>query len=373
MKLLNAMNNEFDWPLDPTDLHAAFCSRAPKFLGYQQHDSHEFLRNFLDELKKEEPERIAMEPSFGRIPKVIDQIFGGHQITVYTCCRCYAPYHVCEPMLDISLPVRITGSTDISTESSPVTVTVTVTSDDAYRRAVKQMMMPLAASKWKPSSDQNPMESKRTDKQLSVIDSLGYFTRVEHIKDDYLCIDCSRKHQENGNHDLLMTSATKRTLIFNPPAVLTIHLKRFELTPGRSKKVNDMVTFDELLDLGPYCSSWCLRNDPPAQNLWYSLYGVVVHQSELLTSGHYIAFVKVREGEQWGLEIFLQKQYFNRDITAEQVVRMMERVRDRDHPTANWQGTNGVWYLVNDSHVAEVKLETVLRQEAYLLFYERLL
>lgn len=367
-KLLNEMSRESDWPLIPEDLHARFCSKAPKFRGYRQHDSHEFLRNFLDELRRDETVRYALEPSLGRTPKVIDQIFGGHQITVYKCDRCHTPYHVCEPLLDISLPVR-TARINIFTGSPPVT---SIVSEDLYRKAVKQMMTPLSASKLKPIPGPNPIENKRTAKQRSINDSLEYFTRVEHIKDEYLCLDCLGKHQEEGNQDLLKTSATKQTLIFNPPAILTIHLKRFELTPGRSKKVNDVVKFDELLDIGPYCSSWCKRNDPPSQNLWYSLYGVVVHQSELLTSGHYIAFVNVREKEEQGFEKFLQKQYFDRDITAEQLVEMMEQMQN--HPTARWQGMNskGVWYLVNDLHVCKVTLETVLKQEAYLLFYDRL-
>lgn len=58
----------------------------------------------------------------------------------------------------------------------------------------------------------------------------------------------------------------------------------------------------------------------------YNLYGVVVHDGMSCNSGHYYAFVKA---------------------------------------------ANGIWYSMNDSSVMQVSLTTVLKQPAYILFYQR--
>jgi len=48
--------------------------------------------------------------------------------------------------------------------------------------------------------------------------------------------------------------ATKQLLILAPPAVLTLHLKRFEQVGRNLRKLSCHVEFDELLDLAPFCS-----------------------------------------------------------------------------------------------------------------------
>ena len=48
--------------------------------------------------------------------------------------------------------------------------------------------------------------------------------------------------------------ATKQMLIYAPPAVLTVHLKRFEQVGSSLRRLSRHVEFGELLDLTPYCS-----------------------------------------------------------------------------------------------------------------------
>ncbi|KAF0298310.1 Ubiquitin carboxyl-terminal hydrolase 16 [Amphibalanus amphitrite] len=50
-------------------------------------------------------------------------------------------------------------------------------------------------------------------------------------------------------------NATKQLLIYSPPPVLTIHLKRFEMSSSGLRKVNRQVQFGERFDLAPFCSS----------------------------------------------------------------------------------------------------------------------
>ena len=52
------------------------------------------------------------------------------------------------------------------------------------------------------------------------------------------------------------SNASKQLLVFTPPAVLTIHLKRFQQTmQGSLRKVSRHVVFPMVLDLAPFCSA----------------------------------------------------------------------------------------------------------------------
>ena len=54
------------------------------------------------------------------------------------------------------------------------------------------------------------------------------------------------------------TNASKQFLIFYPPMVLTLHLKRFQQTLMGCRKLNKHVVFPLVLDLAPFCSSTSL-------------------------------------------------------------------------------------------------------------------
>jgi ubiquitin carboxyl-terminal hydrolase 36/42 len=141
-----------------------------------------------------------------------------------------------------------------------------------------------------------------------------------------------------------LSEAEKRMLIGRPPAVLTLHLKRFQVSPasagfhghggypggalsrpgplgGATGKINREVKFEASLDIGPYVKK-SVRNK--GQRLRYTLCGVLVHDGHTCDSGHYHAFVRA---------------------------------------------SSGVWYAMDDASVRQVSLHTVLSQKAYLLFY----
>lgn len=90
-----------------------------------------------------------------------------------------------------------------------------------------------------------------------------------------------------------------------------------------------------------------------------------------LHGGHYVAYVKVRaplkpDDPRWS---FLPK----RGVEA-----LSEETTNQNHRVMNGAvgGTPepppGKWYYVSDSRVVEAKEESVLRSQAYLLFYERI-
>ncbi|XP_052630780.1 ubiquitin carboxyl-terminal hydrolase 42-like [Harpia harpyja] len=115
-----------------------------------------------------------------------------------------------------------------------------------------------------------------------------------------------------------MVAASKRFTVYCAPKVLTVCLKRFEGCTGR--KISKVVEYPEYLDLRPYMSQTA------GERLLYTLYAVLVHRGDSCHAGHYFCYTKA---------------------------------------------SNGLWYKMNDMAVNGCGIETVLRQQAYLLVYVR--
>ena len=88
---------------------------------------------------------------------------------------------------------------------------------------------------------------------------------------------------------MVCTPSTKQYLISRVPAVLILHLKRFQSQRMSFRKLAKHVAFPIILDLAPVCKGG-------GKPKLYSLYGVVEH-SGTLHGGHYVAYVKVTESE----------------------------------------------------------------------------
>lgn len=180
--------------------------------------------------------------------------------------------------------------------------------------------------------------------------------------------------------------ASKQLLIFAPPALLTLHLKRFTHSGATLRKAQKHVDFPILLDLAPFCSaaSAGVSTVPTGhKKIMYSLYGVIEHSGRL-SQGHYTAFVKARPVAAESVTKFLQQfpmqtddMYRLRDqlsarLLADPATNHSSSTEDtasnNDHLSAE-----GVWYHCSDSHVMPVSEDKVLRSQAFLLFYERVL
>jgi ubiquitin C-terminal hydrolase len=145
-------------------------------------------------------------------------------------------------------------------------------------------------------------------------------------------------------------NATKRLIILDPPRVLTLHVKRFEISMmGMMRKRSEPMAFASTLDLGPFCALHPAAVEAARAKLEgssegpiseedvlelamtlgpemrYSLRGVVEHLGGSLLSGHYVAGVR----------------------------------------------NEASWFVVSDSNVRTGRRETVTSQQGYLLFYER--
>ncbi|XP_074973479.1 ubiquitin carboxyl-terminal hydrolase 17-like protein 6 isoform X3 [Phalacrocorax aristotelis] len=143
----------------------------------------------------------------------------------------------------------------------------------------------------------------------SVTDALEGFVRPERLEGEncYRCSQCDK-----------MVAASKRFTIHRAPMVLTVCLKRFDDFTGG--KISKVVEYPEYLDLRPYMSH------AAGEPLLYSLYAVLVHRGRSCYNGHYFCYTKA---------------------------------------------SSGVWYKMDDESVDRCGIDTVLRQQAYLLFYIR--
>lgn len=226
------------------------------------------------------------------------------------------------------------------------------------------------------------------DDECSIQSCLNSFTAIELLSGNNKvgCEACTKRmHGENGK--TINTNATKQFLISSLPAVLILHLKRFQIGLRHTfHKLSSDVTFPLILDVGPFCAATPAIDkryrtvNSNQKKILYSLYGVVEHSGNM-HGGHYVAFVKVRpkvqdDDPRWK---FVSKLYnertdsINNGITAEHD----ENGYDSDDsippdPDAPVPPPSGKWYHVSDSRVSEVTEEHVQKAQAYLLFYERI-
>jgi len=223
--------------------------------------------------------------------------------------------------------------------------------------------------------------------ECSVESCLNLFTAPELLtgSNQYGCENCTRRkaaaeaaegvHNEGKATPTVYSCASKQLLIFAPPALLTLHLKRFTQNGSALRKVQRHVEFKTLFDMAGYCSAAAAgigSISADQKQVLYSLYGVIEHSGRL-SNGHYTAFVKVRPVSSQSLTKFLQQLSMQTDD--------LNRLRDQVTQVRSAQVTNeqlpssteGVWYHVSDTQVMPVTEEKVLRAQAFLLFYERIL
>ncbi|VVD03668.1 unnamed protein product [Leptidea sinapis] len=220
--------------------------------------------------------------------------------------------------------------------------------------------------------------------ECSIQSCLSQFTALELLTDNNKvgCETCTKRiNGKNGK--TIYTNASKRFLVSSPPAILILHLKRFQLGPRcMFRKMTKHVDFPTILDLAPFCAMDKLKKLPNVargqSQLLYSLYGIVEHSGGM-HGGHYVAYVKVRQpvkpgDPRWW---FLPKSANipasgsgDADADSESDLSGYE---SGEGPCPAPEAPPGKWYYVSDSMVSEVTEEKVLKAQAYLLFYERIL
>ncbi|KAJ3389336.1 hypothetical protein HDU92_001092 [Lobulomyces angularis] len=87
--------------VNPKDLFAKISLKFKIYKGFQQQDSHELLRRFLDELSEEHQTLIPK-----KTPTFIDKVFRGKLVSVIVCLECGFISPSFEDFLDLSLPLN---------------------------------------------------------------------------------------------------------------------------------------------------------------------------------------------------------------------------------------------------------------------------
>ena len=177
--------------------------------------------------------------------------------------------------------------------------------------------------------------------------------------------------------------------ISRPPPVLCLHMKRlgFDARSGYPFKSRRFVDFPLLLDLAPFCAvtglspvsvayaggdvgtapsvgerrddAGGLRAVPHSPRMLYELMAVVVHHGGG-GSGHYTAFRRVPSAGAQG-----QQKQHGRPGQGQH--------GQGQHGQGSGQvADRGEWIFTSDEVVQRVPVETVLRCEAYMLFYNRI-
>ncbi|KAL7983554.1 hypothetical protein Chor_000430 [Crotalus horridus] len=191
----------------------------------------------------------------------------------------------------------------------------------------------------------------------SILHCLNQFTHTEKLCENnkLLCEACTRnqlcgiKTNKINAKKYVYTNAKKQMLISHAPPILTLHLKRFQQAGYNLQKVNKHITFPEVMDLAPFCSIKCKNVREGTSKVLYSLYGIVEH-SGTMRSGHYTAYVKTSTTSQ-----------------------LSDLVHDKIQQTSESESPRSQWFHVSDTHVQAVSISKVLKSQAYLLFYERIL
>jgi len=170
------------------------------------------------------------------------------------------------------------------------------------------------------------------------------------------CDECIKSPKQN---DFTQSYGLKQLTITRYPKILCLHLHRLLQVNGAQRKIDNFVQFDTNLDLYPFTTAFkgnfsdnlrtednfnkmntlfdssILRN--PHTSIIYSLVAIIVHLGDA-SGGHYVVYKRLLEHTSMDNSLKLRKD---------------------------------CWVLISDSHWEIVPESHVLKQRAYLLFYER--
>ncbi|XP_066603105.1 ubiquitin carboxyl-terminal hydrolase 16/45 [Prorops nasuta] len=219
------------------------------------------------------------------------------------------------------------------------------------------------------NANQSPTRYSTNEGERSVQSCLNQFTALELMSgcNKVGCESCTKKEKKSKDTPIktVCTPHTKQYLISQVPAVLILHLKRFQAQRDCFRKVTKHVKFPLMLDLSPVCKGY---KHPRI----YSLYGVIAH-SGTLHAGHYVAYIKSRQpltpdDPRWSFLPAMDEKE-----TAERSSSSSSDSEDETTATNSIEPPPGKWYYASDCWVSEVDEESVLEKQAYMLFYERIL
>ncbi|KAL3915892.1 MAG: hypothetical protein SGILL_005434 [Bacillariaceae sp.] len=340
-------------PVSPSNFVHGFIDHvAPWFKLGQQEDSHEFLRLLIDAMQKSCKQARPTKS----ITSSVDQ--GNPQDT---------PPETTPMDEDDENDAPNMGS---SPSSSPKESQDTEYPFELFRGMVESKV--TCGQCHSTSSTVDPIEDLGVDmtpvsassSQLgSVADALKRFTRVEELDAGYKCEKCGK-----------VGRATKQSKLASIPPILTLHLKRFRYGAAtetasaiastasgnggatrrsqRSSEVSQLLNsnstewlagksgsakieghseFKAILDLEPFFSQ---ELHAKQKNSICRLFAVIVHVGKNSHSGHYLAYVRnIEKNEWWKMDDARVTQVDEKEVLTAEAYMLFYRVAG--HPYSN--------------------------------------
>lgn len=322
-------NSIRDRPYAPRTFVDGFIDHvAPWFQLGVQEDSHEFLRLLIDAMQQscqrarlqdnpqDDSRKTSQDDAQGNVSQFDNEypfsLFRGTVESNVFCESCNATSMTLDPIYDIGLEVT-----------------------------VPLQQVPIQGCHRNTSSSRNTSPTPPLSALTDVQTAFQRYSQTEALDSNYKCEQCGK-----------VGRATKQSRLASIPPILTLHLKRFrygdcvtssapansrrlrsevrqllgghDYSTGKSgsSKIEGHIKFGMFFDLKPYLTDELKSKHA---NMFCRLFAVIVHAGKNSHSGHYIAFVR----------------NLNRND----------------------------WWKMDDSRVTAVTEEEVLEAEAYMLFY----
>ncbi|XP_020502227.2 ubiquitin carboxyl-terminal hydrolase 44 [Labrus bergylta] len=254
----------------------------PAFRGYAQQDAQEFLCELLDKVQHE-LESTGQHTTSAGVPQiqkrlikqvlsVVNTIFHGQLLSQVTCLACDHRSNTVEPFWDLSLEF--------------------------------------------PERYHSNSRESAAQASCHLTEMLAKFTETEALEGNiYACDQCNSARRRSSSKPVILTEAQKQLMVHKLPQVLRLHLKRFRWS-GRNhrEKIGVHVSFDQLLNMEPYCcrdpspkvpptcsspGSPSSTGSPRPKHFLYDLSAVVMHHGKGFGSGHYTSYCYNTEGRFW--------------------------------------------------------------------------
>ncbi|VDM96544.1 unnamed protein product [Thelazia callipaeda] len=353
---------------------------------------------------------------------LIDAVFGGTLLQTVKCCECGHLSKTYEDFLDLSLPLPSTSTKSLFNGQNKMHKSASLTLSKHQKKKEK-----LKSRKGRRKSheiisrnnevdcsadcldnsdeeidgnyntknpcgndysemdkinknfeDDNCLQSLGSEKieengQCSLTSCLRAFTATEYLlaPNTYECEKCCVPHNKQLRNGMKKRTveAEKRYLIYEPPPVLTLHIKRFEQThlmSGRvqTRKVGGKISFPLILNIAPYCTQVAKRIGKGLKKVNYALYGIVSHSGDL-SSGHYVAHIRNRPSASTTEKFFYEAA--NLAPPDPFALNTAEDLKEN-----NGIPTDEEWFFASDLHVSPESETSVYNVEGYILFYERI-
>ncbi|CAF3977974.1 unnamed protein product, partial [Rotaria sp. Silwood2] len=233
---------------------------CPRFAGFNQQDSHEFLNVLLDGLH-EDLKREDMSDAVNDETSVISDIFHCKLRSTVRCFECPIIFESDESMSFLSLPVSKNASQSIDRESCP-------------RKGSSKSSIPL----------------KKCFEGL-------FKSEILSKNGKWFCNNCNR-----------LTEATKKLDLWTVPKVLILQLKRFTYDLSNNTKIETLVDYPlDSLNLSDF-----VTNTDYDQNIRFDLIATSCHSGSL-AGGHYTAYARNFLSNNW--------LHFNDHCVREAIIR----------------------------------------------------